>query len=185
MTSTHLVAALALVACAASARAQTISADSVAAGTPIRVELRRRGVDPSMLGAPARPERGQSGGVVNGAYDSWSGAGITVTDRRSKVTWTFPSDQVVGVQARTGTDHRRVALVRASVAGAIVAVGASYLYHVNHYHTAFGTPFTDYRANLLDAAAIGVVAGGAYRYARPAGRWSGVTPPTIDSGRTK
>ena len=185
MTFTHLVAALAMVAGAASAEAQTISADSVAAGTPIRIELRRRGIDPSMLGAPARPERGQSGGVLNGAYESWTGAGITVTDRGSKMTWTFPADQVVGVQARTGTDHSRIAFVRASVAGALVAAGASYLYHVNHYHTAFGTPFTDYRGALLDAAAIGAVAGGAYRYARPAGRWSGVTPPTIDGERTK
>lgn len=180
MLPIRIAASLALLALARSAAAQTVAADSLSPGTPVRVVLRpsEAAAPPSTTdGSVARPERGQIQGVFRGRYDSWDGAGLHVTEPRSGMTWTFPASEVASVDARTSSDRSRSALVRGALVGAVVGAVGVYFYNAARDNQFNKLAFGEYSTQMMHGAAIGFVVGAAWRYERPAGHWEPVRPP--------
>ena len=180
MISIRVVALFAVAALARTAASQTVSADSLPVGTPVRVVLRPAEAAPpptTVDGSVANPTRGQIHGVIRARFDSWDQTALHVTEPRSGMGWSFPASEIASVDARTRSDRSRSALIRGALVGAIV--GAVGVYYYNAYRDqqfnkfAFGA----YAPQMLRGAAIGFAIGGVYRYERPAGRWQPVQPP--------
>ena len=176
-----MAAALMLALLARPAAAQGIATDSVLPGTPLRVHL---AVAQSPISGAAvswtvaDPVTGRGGGLFKGRFESWDSSGLHAVDTKSGMSWTFPSTAVASVQALTGTDRSRGAILRGAVVGAVVGALAVYYEDAGKYHTynPFGGAH-DVNRWMVGISTLGFVAGGAYRYVHPAQIWQLVQRP--------
>ncbi len=82
------------------------------------------------------------------------------------------------MDALTGTDRSRGAIVRGALAGAVIGALAVYYEDAGKYHTyaPFGGAH-DVNRWMVGISALGFLAGGAYRYVRPPDVWQQVRRP--------
>lgn len=184
MKPIRIALSLALVAMAHGAAAQSIPIDSLSPGIPVRVVLRpiETAPAPGTMGrASANPVLGRNAGVFKGRFDGWDAAGVRVAESRSAMSWSFPRSSIVSIDARTGSDRGRHALLRGGVVGAAIGVVSVFYFTSTRYHTLNPFAYGDLNAAMTRGAAIGFVAGAGYRFLRPAGIWKPVQLPAEGS----